>query len=79
MPLRSMMGARDFAKWGIKFLGIVNPPTHRTQAQYIIVAMDYLTKWVEEKVTTKSDARTIVGFLYKYVFTNISLQDMDYQ
>ena len=56
MPLRPMMGARAFAKWGIDFVGLINPPAHRTRAQYIIVATDYLTKWVEAKSTPKNDA-----------------------
>ena len=44
MPLRPMMGARAFAKWGIDFIGPTNPPAYCTKAQYIIVAIDYLTK-----------------------------------
>ena len=73
MPLRPMMGARAFAKWGIDFVGPINPPAHRTRAQYIIVATDYLTKWVEAKATPKNDARTTACFLYEYVFTRYGL------
>ena len=73
MPLRPMMGARAFAKWGIDFVGPINPLAHRTRAQYIIVATDYLTKWVEAKATTKNDARTTSWFLYEYVFTRYGL------
>lgn len=73
MPLRPMMGARAFAKWGIDFVGPINPPAHRTRAQYIIVATDYLTKWVEAKATPKNDARTTTCFLYEYVFTRDGL------
>ena len=73
MPLRPMMGAQVFAKWGIDFVGPINPPTHRTKAQYIIVATDYLTKWVEAKATQKNDARTTACFLYEYVFTRYGL------
>ncbi|RYA42855.1 hypothetical protein DD606_25405 [Enterobacter cloacae complex sp. GF14B] len=73
MPLRPMMGARAFAKWGIDFVGPIQPPAYRTQAQYIIVATDYLTKWAEAKATQKNDARTTTAFLYEYVFTRYGL------
>lgn len=74
MPLRPMMGARAFAKWGIDFVSPINPPAHRTRTQYIIVAMDYLTKWVEAKATPKNDARTMACFLYKHIFTRMACQ-----
>ena len=38
MPLQPMMRARAFAKWGTDFVGPIDPPAHRTHAQYIIVA-----------------------------------------
>ena len=38
MPLHPLMGARAFAKWGLDFVGPIDPPAYRTQAQYIIVA-----------------------------------------
>ena len=42
-------------------------------AQYIIVATDYLTKWVEAKATQKADARTTAQFLYEHVFVRYGL------
>ncbi|MCO5594194.1 hypothetical protein L7F22_048218 [Adiantum nelumboides] len=68
MPLRPMMGARAFAKWGIDFVGLC-PSAYKSHAQYIIVATDYLTKWVEAKATTKNDAKTTTQFLYENIFT----------
>ncbi|MCO5559629.1 hypothetical protein L7F22_013230 [Adiantum nelumboides] len=46
---------------------------HIEQAQYIIVATDYLTKWTEAKATRKNDARTTAAFLYENVFTRYGL------
>ncbi|MCO5561815.1 hypothetical protein L7F22_015439 [Adiantum nelumboides] len=72
MPLRPMMGARAFAKWGIDFVGTC-PPAYKSHAQYIIVAIDYLTKWVEAKATTKNDAKATAQFLYENIFTRYGL------
>ncbi|MCO5547575.1 hypothetical protein L7F22_001026 [Adiantum nelumboides] len=64
MPLRPMMGARAFAKWDIDFVGPRQPPAYKTQAQYIIVAIDYLTKWAKANATSEhSDARTTAAFV----------------
>ena len=63
------MAARAFSKWGIDFVSPIKPPAYHTHAEYIIVATNYLTKWVEAKATVKNDARTTAKFLYEYVFT----------
>ena len=73
MPLQPMMGSRAFAKWGIDFVGLIDPPAHRTHAQYITVAMDNVTKWVEAKATQKNDVHTTAKFLYKYIATRYGL------
>ena len=73
MPLRPIMSARAFAKWGIDFVGPIKLPTKGSRAQYIIVATDYLTKWVEEKATPKNDACTIAKFIFENIFTRYGL------
>lgn len=67
------MGARVFAKWGIDFVGPIAPPTYRSHVEYIIVATDYLTKWVEAKSTQRNDAQTTAQFLYENIFTRYGL------
>ena len=69
MPLRPMMGARAFAKWGIDFVGPIKPRAWHAHVEYIIKATDYLIKWVEAKATKKNDARTTAKFLYENLFT----------
>ncbi|MCO5592752.1 hypothetical protein L7F22_046755 [Adiantum nelumboides] len=73
MPLRPMMGARAFAKWGIDFVGSIAPPAYKSHAQYINIATDYLSKWVEAKATTTNDAKTTAQFLYESIFTRYGL------
>ena len=67
--MRIIKSTRAFSKWGIDFIGPIKPPAKSTHAQYIIVAIYYLTKWVEAKATVRNDARTTTKFLYEYVFT----------
>ena len=69
MPLRPLMGARAFAKWGIDFVGPIDPPAYRTQAQYIIAAINFLTKWVKARAIRHNYAQTIAKFLYVEIFT----------
>ena len=73
MPLRPIISARAFAKWGINFVGPIKPPAKDSGAQYIIVAIDYLTKWVEAKATPNNDARTTAKFLYENIFMRYGL------
>ena len=73
MPLRPMMGARALAKWGIDFVGPIDPPAARTHAQYIIVATDYVPKWVEAKATQKNDAHTTWQVLVRIRFHEVRI------
>ena len=73
MPLRPMVSTRAFAKWGLEFVGPIKPPAKNTHAEYILVATDYLTKWVEAKSTQKNDARTMTIFPYEQIFTRFGL------
>lgn len=37
--------------------------------QYILVAVDYVSKWVEAVALPTNDAKVVIGFLKKYIFT----------
>nr|GEU60718.1 reverse transcriptase domain-containing protein [Tanacetum cinerariifolium] len=59
-PTGGHYGANYTAKKGIDFMG---PFPSSKGNKYILVAVDYLSKWVEAKVLPTNDARVIVKFL----------------
>nr|GEV27941.1 reverse transcriptase domain-containing protein [Tanacetum cinerariifolium] len=60
MPQNSIQVCEIFDVWGIDFMG----PFMSSQGnKYILVAIDYLLKWVEEKALPTNDARVVCKFL----------------
>ncbi|GKE69477.1 reverse transcriptase domain-containing protein [Tanacetum coccineum] len=53
-------GYEIFDVWGIDFIG---PFSSSHGNKYILVAVDYLSKWVEAKALATTDARVVVKFL----------------
>lgn len=66
-PLHPVVSIDPFAKWGIDFT-TCNPPS-TTGHHYIIVAMDYFTKWVEVMPTYTNDAKTTTLFMFNHIIT----------
>ena len=52
--------------WGINFVG---PFPSSFGNEYILVVVDYVSKWVEEVATPHNDAKTMVKFLKKNIFS----------
>nr|GEZ11337.1 reverse transcriptase domain-containing protein [Tanacetum cinerariifolium] len=64
MPQNTIQVCDIFEVWGIDFMG---PFPSSKGNKYILVAVDYLSKWVEAKALLSNDARVVVKFL-KYLF-----------
>ncbi|XP_065859870.1 uncharacterized protein [Euphorbia lathyris] len=55
-----------FDVWGIDFMG---PFPKSLKNEYILIAMDYVSKWVEAVALPSNDARAVIRFLQKNIFT----------
>lgn len=55
-----------FAQWGLDLIGKL--PTAKGQFKYIVVAVDYNTKWVEAETLALITTERIVHFLWKNIY-----------
>ncbi|GKF39835.1 reverse transcriptase domain-containing protein [Tanacetum coccineum] len=60
MPQNSIQVCKIFDVWGIDFMGSF--PSSRDN-KYILMVVDYLSKWVEAKALPINDARVVCKFL----------------
>nr|GEW07444.1 hypothetical protein [Tanacetum cinerariifolium] len=60
MPQNSIQVCEIFDIWGIDFM---RPFPSSKGNKYILVAVDYLSKWVEAKALPTNDAKVVVKFL----------------
>ncbi|XP_060965111.1 uncharacterized protein LOC133034108 [Cannabis sativa] len=66
MPLTGILEVELFDVWGIDFMG---PFPSSFSNQYILLAVDYVSKWVEAAATPQNDGKTVLRFLQKNIFT----------
>ena len=66
MPLHGILVVQLFYVWGIDFMG---PFPASFGNLCIILAVDYVSKWVEAVACPKNDANTIVGFLQRNILS----------
>ena len=67
MPLNPQMALALFEKWGMDFIGPIDPLSNGKS--YILVCTDYLTKWVEVKAMKHAHDEKVAEFLYEEIFT----------
>ncbi|KAL0291354.1 UNVERIFIED_CONTAM: hypothetical protein Sangu_2535900, partial [Sesamum angustifolium] len=66
MPLAPILVCEIFDVWGIDFMGPFPSSFGKT---YIILGVDYVSKWVEAKATRTDDARTVIDFVKANIFS----------
>ncbi|PIN10813.1 DNA-directed DNA polymerase [Handroanthus impetiginosus] len=66
MPLNTILEVELFDVWGIDFMGPFVPSFGN---MYILVAVDYVSKWVEAVAVPNNDSKVVVNFIKKNIFT----------
>ncbi|KAK8919010.1 hypothetical protein KSP39_PZI021786 [Platanthera zijinensis] len=69
MPLHNTLEIEIFDMWGIDFMG---PFVNSNGNLYILVAVDYVSKWIEAVATKNNDAQTVLKFL-KNIFNRFGI------
>ena len=70
-PLHPVVAVAPFATWGIEFVHC--RPTSTGGHGYIIVAVDYFTKWVEAIPTYAEDKNTAALFLFNHIIARFRI------
>ena len=66
MPLKGIMVVQIFDVWGIDFMG---PFPQSFGNLYILLAVDYVSKWVEAVACPRNDTNTVVSFLQNNILS----------
>jgi hypothetical protein len=70
MPLNLILVVEIFYVWGIDFMG---PFPNSFGFLYILVVMDYVSKWVEAVECKTNDHRVVVKFFKDTIFARFGI------
>ena len=70
MPQTGLIFCEIFDVWGIDFMG---PFPTSCGNIYILLAVDYVSKWVEAKATRTDDSKVVADFLKSHIFARFGV------
>ncbi|KAL9336671.1 hypothetical protein Peur_071159 [Populus x canadensis] len=70
MPLTNILVSEIFDVWGIDFMG---PFPSSFGNLYILLAIDYVSKWIEAKATQTNDAKVVLDFVRTHIFDRFGI------
>ncbi|CAL2258260.1 unnamed protein product [Prunus armeniaca] len=70
MPQTPIFSVEIFDVWGIDFMGPF-PSSHGFN--YILLAVDYVSKWVEAKATRTNDSKVVADFIKTNIFARFGM------
>ena len=65
MPLRLVIEFEIFDLWGIDFMC---PFPNSNGFEYILIAVDYMSRWAEAIPTRTNDHQVVVKFIHQHIF-----------
>jgi hypothetical protein len=71
MPLQPWVLIEPFEKLALDFVRPIDLLSHGKR--YILVCIDYVTKWVEEKSLTREIEHVMVNFLFEEFFVEFKV------
>jgi hypothetical protein len=71
MPLVPILTQSPFEKWGIDVVGPIALASRNKQERYILVAIEYVTKWAKTQATKMDTTKVLMvaQFLFEYIIT----------
>ena len=70
MPLTPILIIEIFDCWGLDFMGPFPPSCGYL---YILLAVDYVSKWVEAILTRTNDHKVVLKFLKEHIFSRFGM------
>ncbi|KAL0378386.1 UNVERIFIED_CONTAM: hypothetical protein Sradi_3144100 [Sesamum radiatum] len=64
-PLRALSSPCPFSQWGIDIVGPF--PVAAGQRKFLLVAIDYVSKWIEAKPLARITKNEVIKFLWKNI------------
>ena len=64
--MKRILEVELFDVWGIDFMG---PFPSSYNNKYILLVVDYVSKWVEAIASQKNDSKVVLSFLKRNIFT----------
>jgi hypothetical protein len=72
MPLQPVLPDFPFSKWGLDFIGPINPPSS-TGHIFILTTTDYFTKWTEVVPLRHTHDEQVISFLETNIFSRFGI------
>lgn len=64
--LHAIIKPWPFRGWALDVIGEIQPASSKQQ-KFILVGMDYFTKWIEVVSLVKVDPEAVIEFIQKYI------------